>query len=68
MANEAVKSKVGKQNVEFSTFNSRRRIDLHRIITLYTVLLQKKCIFTLTKYWCVIYFQFTYICIDMTHI
>jgi len=41
MANEAVKSKVGKQNVEFSTFNSRRRIDLHRIITLYTVLLQK---------------------------
>jgi len=39
MANGAMKSKVGKQNVEFSTFNIRRGTVLHRIDTLYTIVL-----------------------------
>jgi len=35
-----VKSKVEKQNVEFSTFTIRQGTVLHRIDTLYTVFLE----------------------------
>ena len=40
MATGAVKSKVRKQKVKFSTFNIRQGTVVHRIDTLYTILLE----------------------------
>ena len=40
MANWAVKSKVGKQNVDISTFNNGWGTVVHRMDTVYAVILE----------------------------